>query len=79
MKAFVPNVHTRKVLILIPVLVIIPLIGLGLYVGPNLLDTMPPTLTVRWLGKEQTLSWLSHAQHCHHGRKARLGVADRAD
>ena len=53
MKAFAPNVHTRKVLILIPALVIIPLIGLGLYVGPNLLDTTPPTLTVRGLEKNK--------------------------
>ena len=53
MKDSAPNVRTRKVPILIPILVIIPLIGLGLYVVPNLLDTTPPTLTVSGLGKNQ--------------------------
>ncbi len=40
-----------KAPILIPLLVIIPLIGLGLYVVPNLFDTIPPTLTVSGLEK----------------------------
>ena len=49
MKDSVSNVHRRKAPILIPILVIIPLIGLGLYLVPNLLDTTPPTLTVNGL------------------------------
>ena len=49
MKDSVSNVHRRKASILIPILVIIPLIGLGLYLGPNLLDTTPPTLAVNGL------------------------------
>lgn len=53
MKAPAANAHTRKAPILIPVLVIIPLIGLGLYVVPTLLDTTPPTLTVNGLEKDQ--------------------------
>ena len=53
MKDLAANAHTRKLPILIPVLVIIPLIGLGLYVAPNLLDTTPPILTVSGLEKEQ--------------------------
>ena len=49
MKAPVANTHTRKAYGLIPILVIIPLIGLCLYMVPNLLDTTPPTLTVTGL------------------------------
>lgn len=47
------NVHPRKVPVLIPLLVIISLIGLGLYVAPNLFDTTPPTLTVNGLEKDK--------------------------
>ena len=53
MKDLASNVHTRKKTILIPILVIIPLIGLGLYVVPNLLDTTPPILTVEGVGKDK--------------------------
>ena len=53
MKDTIPNVLARKAPILIPILVIIPLIGLGLYVVPNLLDTVPPILTVIGLEKDQ--------------------------
>ena len=53
MRDLPPNVRTRKVSILIPVLVIIPLIGLGFYFAPNLLDTTPPTLTVSGLEKDK--------------------------
>lgn len=52
MKVPAANVHTRRVPIL-PILVIIPLIGLGLYVVPNLLETTPPILTVSGLEKDQ--------------------------
>lgn len=47
------SVPARKVPVLIPLLVIIPLIGLGLYVASNLLDSTPPTLTVNGLEKEK--------------------------
>ena len=48
-----PNAPTRKASILIPILIIILLIGLGLYVGPNLLDSTPPTLMVNGLEKDK--------------------------
>lgn len=41
------NSRARKASILIPILVVVPLMGLGLYIAPNLLDTTPLTLTVR--------------------------------
>lgn len=47
------NALPRKASILIPILVIIPLIGLGLYVGFSLLDGTPPTLTVNGLEKDK--------------------------
>ena len=53
MKNRASNAVTRKNPILIPVVVIIPLIGLGLYVVPNLLDSTPPFLTVKGLEKDQ--------------------------
>ena len=53
MKNSTSNSRTPKAPILIPILIIIPLIGLGLYVGPNLLDSTPPTLTVNGLKKDQ--------------------------
>ena len=53
MKDTTPNVLARKASILIPILVIIPLIGFGPYVVPNLLDTVPPILTVIGLEKDQ--------------------------
>ena len=53
MKDLASNVHPRKKTILIPILVIIPLIGLGLYVVPNLLDTTPPILTVEGVEKDK--------------------------
>ena len=53
MKAPAANDRTRKFPILISVLVIIPLIGLGLYVGPNLLDSTPPSLTVNGLEQDK--------------------------
>jgi hypothetical protein len=53
MKPTEANVHPRKKPILIPVLVIIPLMGLGLYIAPNLLDTTPPTLTMSGLDRDQ--------------------------
>ena len=53
MKDSAPNAPARKAFILISILVIIPLIGLGLYVGPNLLDATPPTLTVNGLDKDK--------------------------
>lgn len=43
----------RKIPILIPILVMIPLIGLGFYFGPNLLDSTPPTLTVSGLEEDK--------------------------
>ena len=48
-----PNAPTRKAPILILILVIIPLIGLGLYAGFSLLDGTPPTLTVTGLEKDK--------------------------
>ena len=48
-----PSTRPRKVPIFIPVLVIILLIGLGLYVAPNLLDTTPPILTVSGVEKDK--------------------------
>ena len=53
MKAPAANDRTRKFPILISVLVIILLIGLGLYVGPNLLDSTPPSLTVNGLEQDK--------------------------
>ncbi len=53
MKAPAANNRTRKFPILISVLVIILLIGLGLYVGPNLLDSTPPSLTVNGLEQDK--------------------------
>lgn len=53
MKDLAANAHTRKPAILIPVLVVIPLIVLGVYVVPNLLDTTPPILTVSGLEEDQ--------------------------
>ena len=53
MKNRTSNAVTRKNPILIPVVVMIPLIGLGLYVVPNLLDSTPPLLTVKGLEKDQ--------------------------
>ena len=53
MKDSAPNAPTRKAPILIAILVIISLIGLGLYIGPNLLDATPPTLTVDGLEKDR--------------------------
>ena len=53
MKDLALSARTRKVPILIPVLVIIPLIGFGLYFAPNLLDNTPPILTVSGLKKDQ--------------------------
>ena len=47
------SAHTRKPSMLVPVLVVIPLIGLGLYVVPNLLDTTPPTLKVNGVEKDK--------------------------
>ena len=47
------SVPARKVPKLIPILVIISLIGLGFYFGPNLLDSTPPTLTVSGLEKDK--------------------------
>ena len=49
MEDSVSSAPSRKALILILILVIIPLIGLGLYLGPKLLDTTPPVLTVNGL------------------------------
>ena len=48
-----PSVATRKAPILISLLVIILLIGLGFYFGPNLFDTTPPTLMVNGLEKDK--------------------------
>ena len=53
MKDSASNARPRKVAILIPLLVIIPLIGLGLYVALNLLDTTSPVLTVNGLEKDK--------------------------
>ncbi len=53
MKAPAANIRPRKASILIPVLVIIPLIGIGLYVVPNLFDTTPPLLTVSGVEKDK--------------------------
>ena len=53
MKDRTSNAHPRKTAILILVLVLIPLIGLGLYVASNLLDTTPPILIVSGLEKDQ--------------------------
>ena len=53
MKPTEANVRHRKKPILIPVLVITLLMGLGLYVAPNLLDTTPPILTVSGLDRDQ--------------------------
>lgn len=52
MKDSTSNAPARKVPILIAILVILSLIGLGLYAGPNLLDATPPTLTVNGLEKD---------------------------
>ena len=49
MTDLVPSVATRKAPILISLLIVIFLIGVGLYLGPNLFDTTPPTLTVNGL------------------------------
>lgn len=43
----------RKTPILIVVLILISLIGLGFYIGPNLLDTTPPVLIVSGLDRDQ--------------------------
>ena len=56
MKAPAANAATRKSPILIPILVIIPLMGLGLYVSPNLLDSTAPTLTVNGLERDKRYS-----------------------
>lgn len=53
MKDSAPDVPSRKAPILIAILIIISLIGLGLYVAPNLLDATPPTLTVDGLEKDK--------------------------
>ncbi len=53
MKPPAANTRTRKAPIPILILVIIPLIGLGFYVSPNLLDTTPPILTINGLEKDQ--------------------------
>ena len=53
MKLTEANARPRKKPILISVLVIIPLMGLGLYIVPNLLDTTPPILTVSGLDRDQ--------------------------
>ena len=53
MKAPAANDRTRKFPILISVLIIILLIGLGLYVGPNLFDSTPPSLTVNGLEQDK--------------------------
>ena len=49
MKDSAPNAPARKARILISLLIIISLIGVGLYFGANLFDTTPPTLTVNGL------------------------------
>lgn len=49
MRNLAVNAPPRKALIPIFVLVVIPLIGIGLYVGPNLFDTTPPVLRVSGL------------------------------
>ena len=53
MKAPAANDRTRKFPILISVLIIILLIGLGLYVGPNLFDSTPPSLTITGLEQDK--------------------------
>lgn len=53
MKPTPTDTQTRKTPILIPVLILIPLIALGFYIGPNLLDTTPPALTVSGLDRDQ--------------------------
>lgn len=53
MKPTEANARPRKKPILISVLVIIPLMGLGLCIVSNLLDTTPPTLTVSGLDRDQ--------------------------
>ena len=53
MKDLASNNHARKALILIPILVIIPLLGLGLYFAPNLFDATPPTLEVSGLERDK--------------------------
>ena len=53
MKDSASNVPARKAPVLITILVIISLIGLGLYVGPNVLDVTPPMLTVNGLEKDR--------------------------
>ena len=53
MKDLAPNNRTRKSPILILVLVILPLMALGFYVAPNLLDTTPPSLSVSGLERDK--------------------------
>ena len=53
MKPAVTNSRARKAGILIPILVVIPLMGLGFYIVLNLLDTTPPTLMVSGLDPNQ--------------------------
>ena len=48
-----PSTRARKASILISVFAIILLIGIGLYVAPNQLDSTPPILTVSGLEKDQ--------------------------
>lgn len=52
MKPAVTNSRARKAGILIPILAVIPLMGLGFYIVPNLLDTTPPILLVSGLELE---------------------------
>ena len=54
MKPAATNSRVRKASILIPILIVVPLMGLGLYIAPNLLDTTPPTLTVSGLERNQS-------------------------
>ena len=53
MKPAAADTQTRKTPILIIVLILILLIALGVYVGPDLLDTTPPVLTVSGLVEDQ--------------------------
>ena len=53
MKPAFTNSRARKAGILIPILVVIPLMGLGFYIVLNLLDTTPPTLMVSGLDPNQ--------------------------
>lgn len=47
------DTQTRKIPILIAVLILMSLIALGFYIGPSLLDTTPPVLTTSGLVEDQ--------------------------